>query len=165
MEYYSIIKKNQTLPFAATWIITLNQTMTNTIWYNLHVESKKLYKWIYLQNRNRLTDIENKLTVTKVEWGGEDWEFEINRYILIHTHTCMCYAKSLQLCLTLCDQWTIACQVSQPMEFSRQNYWNGLLCPPPRDLPDLGIEPESLMSPALALMPLGKHAHTHTYNR
>ena len=113
--------------------------------------------------------MENKFMVTKVEWGGEDWEFEINRYILIHTHTCMCYAKSLQLCLTLCDQWTIACQVSQPTEFSRQNYWNGLLCPPPRDLPDPGIEPESLMSPALALMPLGKHArthtHTHTHNR
>ena len=26
---------------------------------------KKWYKWTYLQNRNRLTDIENKLTVTK----------------------------------------------------------------------------------------------------
>ena len=29
-------------------------------------------------------------------------------------------------------------------------YKNGLPCPPPGDLPDLGIEPESLMSPALA---------------
>ena len=32
---------------------------------------KKWYKWIYLQNRNRLTDIENKLMVTKKERGGE----------------------------------------------------------------------------------------------
>ena len=35
------------------------------------------------------------------------------------------------------------------MGFSRQEYWNGLLCPPPGDLPDLGIEPASLTSPAL----------------
>ena len=34
--------------------------------FHLYVESKKkLYKGIYLQNRNRLTDIENKLMVTK----------------------------------------------------------------------------------------------------
>ena len=26
------------------------------------------YKWTYLQNRNKLTDIENKLMVTKREW-------------------------------------------------------------------------------------------------
>ena len=38
----------------------------NYIW-NL----KKWYKWTYLQNRNRLTDIANKLMVTKGErWGG-----------------------------------------------------------------------------------------------
>ena len=36
------------------------------------------------------------------------------------------------------------------MEFSRQEYWSGLPCPPPWDLPDPGIEPVSLMSPALA---------------
>ena len=36
------------------------------------------------------------------------------------------------------------------MGFSRQEYWSGLTCPPPLDLPDPGIEPESLMSPALA---------------
>ena len=36
------------------------------------------------------------------------------------------------------------------MGFSRQEYWSGLPCPFPRDLPDLGIEPASLMSPASA---------------
>ena len=36
------------------------------------------------------------------------------------------------------------------MEFSRQEYWNGLQFPTPRDLPDPGIEPTSLVSPALA---------------
>ena len=33
---------------------------------------------------------------------------------------------------------------------SRQEYWSGLPCPPPGDLPDPGIERVSLMSPALA---------------
>ena len=46
---------------------------TNIIWYHLQVESKNIYiyKWTYLQNRNRLTDIENKLMVTKEEMGRE----------------------------------------------------------------------------------------------
>ena len=35
------------------------------------------------------------------------------------------------------------------MGFSRQEYWSGLPCPPPGDFPDPGIEPASLMSPAL----------------
>ena len=35
------------------------------------------------------------------------------------------------------------------MEFSRQQYWSGLPFPPPGDLPDPGIEPMSLMSPAV----------------
>ena len=36
------------------------------------------------------------------------------------------------------------------MGFSRQEYWSGLPCPLPEDLPNPGIEPASLMSPALA---------------
>ena len=36
------------------------------------------------------------------------------------------------------------------MGFSRQEYWSGLPFPPPGDLPDTGIEPTPLMSPALA---------------
>ena len=39
----------------------------------------------YLQNRNRLTDIENKLMVTKGERvGRENWEVGINRYTLLY---------------------------------------------------------------------------------
>ena len=36
------------------------------------------------------------------------------------------------------------------MEFSRQEYWSGLPCPPAGDLPDSGVELVSLTSPALA---------------
>jgi hypothetical protein len=36
------------------------------------------------------------------------------------------------------------------MGFFRQEYWTGLLCPSPEDIPDPGIEPASLASPALA---------------
>ena len=46
--------------------------------------------------------------------------------------------------------WTVAHQSPLSMGFPRQEYWSGLPGPPPRDLPDSGIEPESLMSPALA---------------
>ena len=45
--------------------------------------------------------------------------------------------------------WTVACQSPLPMEFSRQKYWSGISFTIPRDLPDSGIEPEYLASPAL----------------
>ena len=45
---------------------------------------------------------------------------------------------------------TVACQAPLFMEFSRQEHWNGLPCPPPGDCPDPGIKPKSLVSPALA---------------
>ena len=46
--------------------------------------------------------------------------------------------------------WTVALQASLSMGFFRQEYWSGLPCLPPRDLPDPGIEPVSLTSPTLA---------------
>ena len=51
--------------------------------------------------------------------------------------------------LTLVTPLTVARQAPQSMKFSRQEYWSGLLFPTPGDLPDPGIEPGSLMSPAL----------------
>ena len=66
----------------------------------------------------------------------------------------MCvHAKLLQSCPSLCDPME-AHQVPLSVGFSRQEYWSGLSCPPPRDLPDQGIKPKPLMSPALAGMSL-----------
>ena len=53
----------------------------------------------------------------------------------------------VHVCATL---WTIACQATLFMGFSRQEYWSGLPFPLPGDRPRPGIEPVSLMSPALA---------------
>ena len=46
--------------------------------------------------------------------------------------------------------WTTARQAPLSMRFSRQEYWNGLPCSPPGDLPNPGIKPISLTSPTWA---------------
>ena len=46
--------------------------------------------------------------------------------------------------------WIGAHQAPVSMEFSRKEYWGGLPFPTPGNLPDPGIEPASLVSPALA---------------
>jgi len=46
--------------------------------------------------------------------------------------------------------WTVAHQAPLSLGFSRQEYWSGLPCPPPGDLPNPGIKTAFLMSPALA---------------
>ena len=51
----------------------------------------------------------------------------------VHTHMLSCI-------LLFATTWTLACQAPLSMGFSRQEYWSGLLFPPPGDLPDLGIE-------------------------
>ena len=53
----------------------------------------------------------------------------------------------VQLSATL---WTVAHQARLSMGFFRQEYWRGLPFPSPGDLANAGIEPMSLMSPALA---------------
>ena len=63
-------------------------------------------------------------------------------------HECMLsHFSCVQLCVTL---WTVAHQAPLSVGFPRQGYWSGLPCPLPGVLPDPGIEPTSLTSPALA---------------
>ena len=51
------------------------------------------------------------------------------------------------------------------MGFSQQEYWSGLPCPPPGDLPDPGIKPISPVTPAdsLPAEPSGKPHFLYTY--
>ena len=58
-------------------------------------------------------------------------------------------AQSLSHFQLFVPPWTVARQVPLPMGFSWQEYWSRLPLPPPGDLPNLGIEPASLASPAL----------------
>ena len=72
MEYYSTIKKNEIMPFAATWmdqeIIILSEERERQIPYDI------TYMWNILSNRNRLKDTENRLMVAKGKrgQGGKD---------------------------------------------------------------------------------------------
>ena len=56
--------------------------------------------------------------------------------------TCI-HAQLLSRVRLFVTPWTVARQASLTMGFSRQEYWSGLPCPLPGDLPSLGIEPES----------------------
>ena len=87
-----------------------------------------------------------------LEWGAiafSRWAVLFNLHVAC-VCVCVCVVSrfsSFQLCATL---WSVAHQASLPMGFCRREYWSGLPCPPPGDLPNPGIKPESLMSPALA---------------
>ena len=65
----------------------------------------------------------------------------------IHMYACVLSRFCcVQLFWTL---WTVAHQVPLSMEFSRQEYWSGLPCSPPCDLPDSGLEPMFPTAPAM----------------
>ena len=62
----------------------------------------------------------------------------------------VCILSGFSLIRLFATLWAAACQVPLSVGFSRQEYWSGLPLSPPGDLPDPGIEPTSLMPPALA---------------
>ena len=75
------------------------------------------------------------------------------------------FIKILHGCMLTCfchvGLWHPACHASLFMEFYKQEYWNGLPCPYPGDLPDPGIKPTSLcllhwQAGSLPLAPSGK---------
>ena len=59
-------------------------------------------------------------------------------------------AKSLQLCLTLCNPMNCAAfQAPMSMRFSRQDCWSGLPCLPHANILNPGTEPVSPVTPTL----------------
>ena len=59
---------------------------------------------------------------------------------VLHSHQVQ-FSSVAQLCLTLLTPWTVAHQAPLSKGFFRQEYWSGLPCPPPGELPKPGIKP------------------------
>ena len=86
------------MPSAATQmdleIVVLSEVSQRQISYDITYmwKLKQGYKWTCGQNRNRVTDVENKLIVT--EGKGGDWDWHRHYYI---------FSSVAQSCPTLCD--------------------------------------------------------------
>ena len=72
----------------------------------------------------------------------------MQRDLELHTLLLPCCAV-LNCVWLFAVSWTEAHQPPPPMEFSSQEYWNGLPFPTPGDLPSPGLKPASLASPVL----------------
>ena len=73
--------------------------------------------------------------------------FPCNR---VGQHSTLVCAQLLSCIWLFVTPRTVACQAPLSMGSPRQEYWIGLPFPSPEDLPNPGIEPMSLGSPALA---------------
>ena len=93
--------------------------------------------------------------VKVLEWGAIAFSDKLSHTCLKTTDMCVCVCVCVCVCeisgfshVWLCR--TAAHQAPLSVEFSRQEYWSGLPCPLPGDLPG-GIKPVFLTSPALAV--------------
>ena len=92
-------------------------------------------------------------------WLPEDWGVPFFNFCVKHLWhilwgtllytMCVCMLRCFSPVRLFETPWTIAHQAPLSMRFFRQEYWSGLPCPPLGDLPNPGIEPASLKSPAL----------------
>ena len=91
--------------------------------------------------------------------------FDLPKFQFLSVTMCVCVcvcvcvrvralAQSLSCVLLFVTPWTVACQAPLSMEFSRQEYWSGLLFPSPGDLPHPGIKPSSPVLQAGDALPL-----------
>ena len=89
----------------------------------------------YRCNVEQISEACPDFTYSPITWGCQRWK---DWWVCMHV-------KSLWSCPALCGP-----PGSSVHGFSSQEHWSGLPCPPPGDLPNPGIKPESLISPALA---------------
>ena len=108
------------------------------------------------QSRTRLkrlsssSNSKEKCTGAKLTKGGS---YQFVSACLGYVCVLSCFS-CVQLFVTL---WTVTSQASLCMRFPKQEYWSGLLCPPPGDLPNPEIKLKSpVQADSLLLEPSGK---------
>ena len=124
-----------------TWLKRLSSS--STILLNLHnsvitilYESYKIHKKLW--NYDLISDMSNygKLSTRKARWFSRKGKFIQRIAIWVLQPWCAYSLSHVRLFVT---PWTVAHKAPLSIGFSRQEYWRGLPCPPPGDLPNPGI--------------------------
>ena len=101
----------------------------------LGVNRCKLLYGERINNKFLLSSTGNDIQSLATPYNGRDY---IHMCIV-----CVCVLSHFSHGQLFVALWTVAHQAPVSMGFSRQEYWSGLPCPPPGDLPDPGIIPAS----------------------
>ena len=101
--------------------------------------------------------INTKHLMESTDDGGREFQTHQGWASFSFLRSYACGLSCIQLFLTL---WTIACKAPLSTEFSRQEYWSGLLFPAPGDLPNQRLSPHLLcllpwQADSLSLHPRG----------
>ena len=103
-----------------------------------------LTRWTWIEATPGAGDGQGRLVCCS-PWGRK--ESDMTKQLNWTDTVVLSLFSHIQLFATL---WTVAHQAPLSMGFCRQEYWGGLSCPLPGNLPNLWIESRSLMLPVLA---------------
>ena len=117
----------------------------------------QLYCWQLIQRKAAVRS--GVLKFRGLMWEIATWEIAAVTRTFLFLLDVLLLFQSLSRVWLFVTPWTVAHQASLSMGFPRQEYWSGLPCPPPGDLPDPGIIPRApaLQADSLLSEPPGKH--------
>ena len=124
---------------ALTWIPGIRQSLLGAKPPGCTVERRTRHAFSRFQFQRQKLSLHQEVIWLKLSWGPL---FFFNGVM----HVLSCFSH---IWLSA-SPWTVTHQAPLSMGFSRQGCWSGLPCPPSGDLLDPGVEPVSLMFPALA---------------
>ena len=128
--------------FATPWTATSQDLLS------VGFPRQEYWRWLPIPSPGDLPNPGMEPTSPALE--GRFFTTELPGKPKIQTTKAQCILSCFSRIRLFANPQTIACQASLSMGFSRQESWSGLPCPPPGDLPNSGIKPGPLMSPALA---------------
>ena len=143
-HFYYYVSHEMSVYFLLSYENTVVQFFPYLVSLSQYIE-KKLQKLFSLQLK-KSNNLFSLLSLKQLQFVLFDLSAVLSRF------------SRVQLVAT---PWTVAHQAALSMEFPRQEYWSGLPFSSPGELPDPGIEPMSLMSPAFAEGLLTTSATSH----
>ena len=120
--------------------------------YRLFISPSLTIPLLSLPHLSKSPSVFSNATVTSHRKPWSTWYGYIYIYVLSH----LVVSDSLQ------PQWLLPARLLCPWGVSKQEYWTGLSCPPPGDLPNPGLKPRSpsLQMDSLPSEPPGKPKNT-----